>query len=40
MVATPRQEKCVEMIGCSLAHLFRHNSPVFDGSERPMAADD
>jgi len=23
-----------------LAHLFRHNSPVFDGSERPMAADD
>jgi len=27
------------MVGCSSATFFRHNSPVFDGNEGPMAVD-
>jgi hypothetical protein len=40
MAAMPRQGKQNDTIGCSSASFFRQNSPVFDGSEGPMEADD
>jgi hypothetical protein len=40
MAAIPRQVECTETVGCSSVTFFKHNSPVFDGSDGPMAADD
>jgi mRNA deadenylase 3'-5' endonuclease subunit Ccr4 len=39
MAAMPRQGEQNEMAGCSSANFFRHNSPMFDGSAGPLAAD-
>jgi hypothetical protein len=40
MATIPREAEWVKVIGCSLATFFRHNSPVFDGREGPMAGDE
>jgi hypothetical protein len=37
--AAPGQGEHNNTVGCSSANFFRHNSPVFDGSEGPMATD-
>jgi hypothetical protein len=39
MAAMPRHGERHEIVGCSLANLFRHNSLVFDGSARPLATE-
>lgn len=39
MAAMPRKGKRNEIVGCSSANFFRHNSPVFDGSAGPLAPD-
>jgi hypothetical protein len=31
MAAMPRQGECHDMVDCSSANFFRHNSPMFDG---------
>jgi hypothetical protein len=40
MVTIPRQGERNDMVGCPSITFFKHNPPMFDGSERPMAADD
>jgi len=39
MAAMPRPGEWNATVGYSSANFFRHNSPVFDGSTRPLAAD-
>jgi hypothetical protein len=39
MASMPRPIEQNDTVGCSSADFLKHNSPMFDGSEGPMAAD-
>jgi hypothetical protein len=40
LAALPRQGEPHAIVSCSSADFFKHNSPVFDESERPIEAED
>jgi hypothetical protein len=40
MVAIARHGERNDMVGCPSNTFFKHNPPMFDGSEGPIAADD
>jgi hypothetical protein len=40
MAALPRQGEPQATVSCSSVDFFRYNSPVFDGSEGPIVAED